>query len=58
MRDLQLLMLAEVQMVYLTVTLSPADEEEFIKLAGLPSKAAVVWFRDPTIRRGLKYQVV
>ena len=50
---------AEVQMVYLTATLRPADEAEFGRIIGLPATppGAVQWFRAPTTRKNVRYQV-
>ena len=46
-----------VQMVFLTATLGPGDEEEFCRLMGIRRKEAVI-FRSATTRRNIQYQVV
>ncbi|KAK4242971.1 P-loop containing nucleoside triphosphate hydrolase protein, partial [Corynascus novoguineensis] len=49
---------AEAQMVYLTATLRPADEAEFGRIIGLPGMpGAVRWFRAPTTRKNVRYEV-
>ncbi|KAK3898445.1 P-loop containing nucleoside triphosphate hydrolase protein [Staphylotrichum tortipilum] len=51
---------AEVQMVYLTATLRPADEAEFGRLVGLPAAGGgrgTRWFRGTTTRGNVRYQV-
>jgi hypothetical protein len=58
----RLLALAElgkvgVQMVYLTATLRPQEEPQFIKLMGLPDKSQCSWFRGRTTRKNVGYSV-
>ena len=56
MLELRTLAKAEVQMVYLTATLRPADEPAFGQLAGLPA-TGVRWFRAATTRTNVRYEV-
>jgi len=51
------LVMAETQMVYLTATLRPREEGEFIRLMGLPAKEQCQWFRGVTARSNVQYQV-
>lgn len=48
---------AETQLVYLTATMRPRDEGEFIRLMGLPPKEKCQWFRGATARKNVEYQV-
>ena len=48
---------AETQLVYLTATLKPKEESEFIRLMALPPKQQCAWFRMPTTRPNIAYQV-
>jgi superfamily II DNA or RNA helicase len=48
---------AETQLVYLTATLKPKEESEFIRLMALPPKEQCAWFRMPTTRPNIAYQV-
>ncbi|KAG9191444.1 hypothetical protein G6011_09532 [Alternaria panax] len=48
---------AETQLVYLTATMRPRDEGEFIALMGLPAKKECQWFRGQTTRKNVKYQI-
>jgi superfamily II DNA helicase RecQ len=48
---------AETQLVYLTATLKPREESEFIRLTALPSKEDCHWFRSPTTRPNIAYSV-
>jgi superfamily II DNA helicase RecQ len=48
---------AETQMVYLTATLQPREEQAFVELMGLPEKRACAWFRGPTTRKNIRYWV-
>ena len=58
MRELgQVLGEAGAQVVFLTATLGPADEEGFCRTMGIRRKEAVV-FRSATTRRNVRYQVV
>jgi hypothetical protein len=63
MLELRDLNRAETQIVYLTATLPPRDEVEFMQLMGLPSAVDKAewrkfWFRSPTTRKNIRYQVV
>ena len=51
------LVLYEAQLVYLTATIQPREEEQFIQLMGLPPKERCRWFRGTTTRRNIWYQV-
>ena len=58
MRELgQVLGEAGAQVVFLTATLGPADEEGFSRTMGIRRKEAVV-FHSATTRRNVRYQVV
>lgn len=48
---------AETQLIYLTATLKPKEESEFIRLMALPPKEDSYWFRSPTTRPNLAYNV-
>lgn len=48
----------ETQLVYLTATLRPKDEENFISIMGLPPKEDSVWIRAPTTRTNVAYRIV
>jgi superfamily II DNA helicase RecQ len=48
---------AETQLVYLTATLKPKEEGEFIRLMALPPKEDSHWFRSPTTRPNIAYRV-
>jgi superfamily II DNA helicase RecQ len=48
---------AETQLVYLTATLKPKEESEFIRLMALPPKEDSYWFRSPTSRPNIAYSV-
>ncbi|KAF2174793.1 P-loop containing nucleoside triphosphate hydrolase protein [Zopfia rhizophila CBS 207.26] len=48
---------AETQLVYLTATMRPKEEGEFIRLMGLPPKEMCQWFRGVTTRKNVEYQV-
>jgi superfamily II DNA helicase RecQ len=48
---------AETQMVYLTATLRPREEQQFIEAMGLPPKRQCQWFRGRTTRKNIRYQV-
>jgi superfamily II DNA helicase RecQ len=48
---------AETQMVFLTATLRPREEQQFISAMGLPAKAEGQWFRGRTTRKNIGYQV-
>jgi superfamily II DNA helicase RecQ len=48
---------AETQMVYLTATLRPREEQQFIEAMGLPPKRQCEWFRGRTTRKNIRYQV-
>lgn len=51
------LVLAQTQLVYLTATLEPRYEEEFIRLLGLPTREQCCWFRERTTRTNIAYQL-
>jgi superfamily II DNA helicase RecQ len=51
------LVTVETQMVYLTATLRPSEEEQFIGLMGLPGKEQCQWFRGVTSRSNIQYQI-
>ena len=51
------LVTVETQMVYLTATLRPSEEEQFIDLMGLPGKEQCQWFRGVTSRSNIQYQI-
>jgi superfamily II DNA/RNA helicase len=57
MLALRRLVRAETQMVYLTATLRPQDEEPFIKVMGLPDKRQGEWFRGKTTRKNIGYSI-
>lgn len=44
------LMTVEIQVVYLTATLRPSEEAQFVQLMGLPGKEQCQWFRGSTTR--------
>jgi superfamily II DNA helicase RecQ len=48
---------AETQMVYLTATLRPREEQQFIEAMGLPPKRQCQWFRGQTTRKNIRYWV-
>jgi superfamily II DNA helicase RecQ len=48
---------ADTQLVYLTATLEPREESEFIRLLALPPKEEGRWFRSPTTRPNIAYSV-
>jgi superfamily II DNA helicase RecQ len=48
---------AQAQMVYLTATLKPSEEDEFGRLMGLATDQGL-WFRAPTRRKNVEYRVV
>lgn len=45
------------QMVYLTATLRPSEEEQFIQLMGLPAKVQCQWFGGVTARSNIQYRI-
>jgi len=47
----------ETQLVYLTATMRPRDEAEFIWLMGLPAKEKSHWSRGVTTRKNVEYQI-
>jgi superfamily II DNA helicase RecQ len=47
----------ETQLVYLTATMRPSEEGEFVKVMGLPPKEQCQWFRGVTTRKNIRYQV-
>jgi superfamily II DNA helicase RecQ len=51
------LVTVETQMVYLTATLRPSEEQQFIDLMGLPGKEQCAWFRGVTSRSNVQYQI-
>jgi superfamily II DNA helicase RecQ len=57
MLGLRNLVMVETQMVYLTATLRPSEEELFIQLMGLPPKAQCQWFRGATTRPNIQYRI-
>jgi superfamily II DNA helicase RecQ len=57
MLALRNLVQAETQMVYLTATLRPRKEQQFIDAIGLPPKKQCKWFRGQTTRKNIQYQV-
>jgi superfamily II DNA helicase RecQ len=57
MLGLRSLTRAETQMVYLTATLRPSEEQQFIEVMGLPAKRACQWFRGSTTRKNIGYRV-
>jgi hypothetical protein len=55
---LRRLVMMESQLVYLTATLRPQDETEFLKLMALPEERENChWFRGPTTRKNVVYKV-
>jgi superfamily II DNA helicase RecQ len=48
----------ETQLVYLTATMRPSEEGQFIKLMGLPGKEISHWFRGVTTKKNVGYKVV
>jgi superfamily II DNA helicase RecQ len=48
---------AETQLLFLTATLKPKEESNFIQLMALPPKEQCAWFRVPTTRPNIAYQV-
>jgi superfamily II DNA/RNA helicase len=54
---LRSLVQAETQLIYLTATLKPKEESEFIRLMALPPKENSYWFRSPTTRPNIAYNV-
>jgi superfamily II DNA helicase RecQ len=54
---LRTLVQAETQLVYLTATLKPKEESEFIQLMALPPKEESHWFRSRTTRPNIAYSV-
>jgi superfamily II DNA helicase RecQ len=57
MLALKNLVRAETQMVYLTATLRPREEQQFIDAMGLPPKKQCEWFRGQTTRKNIWYRV-
>jgi superfamily II DNA helicase RecQ len=57
MLGLRDLVKTETQLVYLTATMRPRDEAEFIRLMGLPAKEKCHWFRGVTTRKNVEYQI-
>jgi superfamily II DNA helicase RecQ len=57
MLALRNLVRAETQMVYMTATLQPREEQQFIEAMGLPPKRQCQWFRGQTTRKNIRYQV-
>jgi len=57
MLALRQLVRAETQMVYLTATLRPRDEQQFIEVMGLPGKQQCEWFRGKTTRKNIRYSI-
>jgi superfamily II DNA helicase RecQ len=57
MLALKNLVRAETQMVYLTATLRPREEQQFIDAMGLPPKKQCEWFRGQTTRKNIQYRV-
>jgi superfamily II DNA helicase RecQ len=57
MLGLRGLVRAETQMVYLTATLRPREEQQFIEAMGLPPKKQCEWFRGQTTRKNIQYWV-
>jgi hypothetical protein len=55
MLALRNLLRAETQMVYLTATLQPREEQQFIKAMGLPPKKQCEWFCGQTTRKNIQY---
>ncbi|KIV98743.1 uncharacterized protein PV09_09495 [Verruconis gallopava] len=55
--ELRQLVRLQTQLVYLTATLMPSEEREFIRCMGLPIKEKIQWFRAPTERKNVTYQV-
>jgi superfamily II DNA/RNA helicase len=58
MLGLSRLLRAETQMVYLTATMPPKDEQRFMDVMGLPAKQEMVWLRGQTTRKNIGYRVV
>ena len=58
MLQLRQLLLAETQMIYLTATMRPQEEEQFVQLMGLPPKEQCQWFRGVTARTNIQYRIV
>ncbi|KAH5088050.1 hypothetical protein HBH72_250610 [Parastagonospora nodorum] len=58
MLGLSRLLRAETQMVYLTATLQPREEQVFLDVMGLPPKQELAWFRGQTTRKNIRYRVV
>ena len=56
--ELRKLVRLETQLVYLTATLMPTEEREFMRCMGLPPKDKIQWFRAITERRNIAYRVV
>lgn len=57
MLALRNLVRCETQLVYLTATLRPNEEGQFINLMGLPPKEQCQWFRGITTRKNIGYKV-
>ena len=57
MLGLRNLVKAETQLVYLTATMRPDEQGEFIRLMGLPEKEKCYWFQGGTTRKNVAYQV-
>jgi len=57
MLGLRDLVRAETQLVYLTATMRPSEEGEFLRLMGLPGKERCQWFRGTTTRKNIQYGV-
>ncbi|KAL6154871.1 hypothetical protein ACJQWK_00892 [Exserohilum turcicum] len=51
------LLRVETQMVYLTATLRPKEEKQFLDVMGLPEKSKCYWFRGQTTRKNIRYAV-
>ncbi|KAI1676246.1 Superfamily II DNA helicase [Pyrenophora tritici-repentis] len=54
---LRQLLRVERQMVYLTATLRPKEEKQFLDVMGLPEKSKCQWFRGRTTRKNIRYRV-
>ena len=44
-------------MVYLTATLRPKEEKQFLDVMGLLEKSKCYWFRGQTTRKNIRYAV-
>lgn len=56
--ELRKLVNFETQLVYLTATLMPDEEKEFIRCMGLPPKDQIHWFRSTTERSNIAYRTI